>query len=122
MKNILFLFFLFSFIISAQSQSILNKKESFLVVSNNSSHSEEYFLDALSDANMETYRLRNKDVTIVFKEGVEIVLLSATKLVNKGENLDINDYKVSFSEKFLIPIFSVSSNGGLLAEYKAKRK
>lgn len=122
MKNILLLFTLFSFIGSVKAQNIVNKKASFEIVSNNSSQSSDYFLNALSDANMETYRLRNTDVKITMKQGAELLILSATKLVDKGENLDLNLYKVKFHDNYDLPIFSVDSNGRLLAGHTSRRK
>ena len=110
------------FCASLEAQTIVNKKASFEIVSNNSSQSSDYFLNALSDANMETYRLRNTDVKISFEEGAELVLLSATKLVDKGENLDLNLYKVKFHDNFDLPIFSIDSNGRLLAGHISRRK
>ena len=124
MKRILLfsLVFIMSLTISVQAQNIINKKASFTVVSNNSSQSSDYFLNALTDANMENYRLRNVDVKIVFKEGAEVHLLSAAKLKDNGENIDLTSYKVNFSSGFTIPEFSVGNQGRLLAEYKTKRK
>lgn len=104
------------------AQTIENKKASFSVVSNTSSQSSIYYIDALSEANMESYRLRTEDVKITFKEGVEVILISASKLVAQGENIDITKYQVNFPTNYSIPVFSVSTNGKLMAEYKTKRK
>ena len=123
-KIILFsaLLMLSLFCSSVEAQTIINKKASFEVVSNNSSQSSDYYLNALSAANMETYRLRNTDVKIIFKQGAELLILSATKLVDKGENLDLNLYKVKFHDNYDLPIFSVDSNGRLLAGHTSRRK
>lgn len=114
------IFFIGSF--SIKAQQIVDKGASFRVVSNMSFQSNDYFITALSAANMESYRLRDKEVIINFKEGVRCVILPATALVALGENIDINIYKEDFPKEFVMPFFSVNANGQLLAEYPKKLK
>jgi len=81
-----------------------------------------YYANALDKANMESYRLKNDDVVISFKDGAKCILYSASRMSNQGMKINLSDYKNKFPEEFTLPIFSVHQSGHLLADYKKKLK
>lgn len=96
--------------------------QKFKIVNNNSGHNNQYYIDALEKANMESYRLKNKDVELTFKEGVSCILISAVKLSEHDKNIDLNLYKEDFPTGYILPTFSINPDGYLLADYKKKLK
>ncbi len=118
-----FLLILFMGLSAANSQSKKDNYQKYEITSNNSGKPNVYFLNAVSKANMETFRLKDDDVIVKFKEGVEIKLLSASKLKQNGVlNIELNDYKSTFPKGYILPIFGIGEHGNLLAEYKKKLK
>ena len=70
------------------------------MVSNHSVRDSEDFIEALIAANMESFRLRKKVVTISFKEGANCILLPAIALVEMGEKIELESYEEEFPLKF----------------------
>ena len=50
------------------------------------------YSSALSEANLEPYRLQKTDRTLTFDDGVEFKLLSAERLISSGLNLSLANY------------------------------
>lgn len=124
MKKIVLLFSLMTIVLcgSFYAQELKKNKDSYKIITNTSNQSDDYFVKVLSKANIESFRLRDKEVVITFKEGVECVLLPATTLKANGEDINLSGYKDSFPKDYKLPIFSINPNGHLLAEYKKKLK
>ncbi len=99
----------------AQSTTI---KNSIKIQNNKFPDKEEFYKSSIYKADMESYRLREKDVVLIFSEGFECVMLSARSLANKGIMIDLDSYQTSFSFNFKLPVFSLAENGNLIATYQ----
>lgn len=76
-----------------------------------------YFETCILNASMESFRLKDTDVILKFKEGFECVLFSAKSLFVKGIKVDPSTYNVKFNSNYRLPVFSISASGNLVAEY-----
>ena len=92
-------------------------KNSIVIVNNTIPEKESYYKEAIYKANMESYRLREKNDTLKFKEGFDCVLLSAKELSNKGITIDVDSYQKDFVYNFRKPEFSITNDGYLVATY-----
>jgi hypothetical protein len=80
------------------------------------------YIQALSKANMEPYRLQQKRSTLVFEpEKVLVELISAQEMAAAGTKIAVSDYPLAFPATFEMPIFSLSANGWLLARYSNEK-
>jgi hypothetical protein len=93
-------------------------KNSLKIQNNKFPSKEEYYKVAIYKASMENYRLRDKDVVLTFSEGFECVMLSAKSLAERGVTVDIDSYQTDFSYNFVLPIFSLTEDGHLIAIYQ----
>ena len=112
---------LLSFGFFSYSQERTKSTNKYTIITNDSEFGNEYFIGALNRANLESFRLKDKDVLIEFKEGAQCLI----KAANSIEELILDkthDYKDSYRSGFTLPIFSVATNGYILTEYKKKRK
>lgn len=114
--------FLFQLEYSYAQEGISATKSSYEIVANTTDHNNQYFINALENANMESYRLKNSNVNITFKEGVKCIIISASELSKFDNKININNYKENFIDGFTMPLFSINQSGSLLAEYKKKLK
>jgi hypothetical protein len=101
-----------------QTNSIDSKKETFYLTGTIPSDKREFYMASIAKADMESYRLREKEVVIEFKEGFKCVLPSAKQLIIKGYQIDPNAYKTDFDKKFVMPVFKILADGHLVAEYE----
>jgi hypothetical protein len=101
------------------SQTIPN---SFKITNNKHPEKETFYIASIEKANMEKYRLKNKEVTLSFDNGFDCVMLSAKELFTSGENVNPTNYQESFSDRFSLPVFTVLDDGHLIAGYKNKGK
>ena len=93
-------------------------KNSIKIQNNKFPDKEEFYKSSIYKADMESYRLRDKDVILAFSEGFECVMLSARYLANKGITIDVDSYQTNFSFNFKLPVFSIAENGNLIATYQ----
>ena len=93
-------------------------KNSIVIQNNKNPEKEGYYKDAIYKANMEGYRLKEKDVTLQFAEGFQCVLLSAQTLKSKGINIDVDSYLTDFPYPYKMPVFSLTGDGHLIATYQ----
>jgi hypothetical protein len=110
----LFLFILCSLNILGQNKTIPN---SIILKGVTDDSKLKYFETCILNASMESFRLKETDVVIKFKEGFECTLLSAKSLYIKGILVDPSNYQSKFNSEYRLPIFSISKSGSLLAEY-----
>ncbi len=73
----------------------------------------------LTKANFENYRLRNDKTTLVFDNGFQIILMSATEAQQQGLIANASNYQASFPKEFKMPVFHMSDNGKIVAGYDA---
>ncbi len=125
MKNVCYLALvflgltLFPAVALAQGGTI---KNSIVIQNNKSPEKEGYYKDAIYQANMEGYRLKEKDVTLQFAEGFQCVMLSAKSLKNKGIKIDVDSYLLDFPYSYKMPLFSLTADGHLIASYQKVSK
>lgn len=100
---------------TAQSPTI---KNSIKIQNNIIPSKEEYYKAVIYRANMENYRLYDKDVILPFQEGFECVMLSAKSLAERGITIDVDSYQKEFSSNFVLPLFSITEDGHLIATYQ----
>jgi hypothetical protein len=115
MKNSFLLVFIISFLNVAYAQQ--TAKNSITIQNNQHPEKEQYYKDLIYKADMENYRLKEKDVVLKFTEGFECVLLSAQKISKLGKSVSVESYKTEFTEEFVMPSFSISQNGTIMAAY-----
>jgi hypothetical protein len=109
-----FLFTLFVTNIFGQNQTLPN---SIILKGEIDKSKLKYFETCILNASMESFRLKETDVVIKFKEGFECVLLSVKSLYVKGILVDPSNYKLKFNSGYRLPVFSISESGNLLAEF-----
>jgi hypothetical protein len=119
MKSVVKYLFAFSLLICVnligQTKTIPN---SFVIKNNSGKVKDGLITSAITNANMESYRLKDKDVTLHFEEGFDCMLYSAKSLFVKGISIDANSYKSDFTERYKLPIFSISASGILIAKHE----
>jgi hypothetical protein len=101
-----------------QPNTVDNSREKFILKGVASEEKLAFYKESISKANMESYRLREKEVIIQFEEGFECILPSAKQLIIKGYELDPNSYQLDFSNRFLMPVFQILADGQLVAKYE----
>lgn len=108
MKSIIILFFfLFSFNWLSAQKTI---KNSFVINDNKSSYTNEFISASIQKANFETYRLKDKRVTISCDNGFSFELLSSKELHIAGENIDPSKYN-TYEASVKPPVFNLQQNG-----------
>ena len=118
MKYIIFFLLLsLSSFVFAQTLSFTTEN-TFVVQKNTHPGQLSFYKSSISKSNLESYRLKNKRVVLEFSNGFECELLSAKEVFLKGIGVDMNAYQDDFEQGFTLPIFTVSDNGWLSAEYK----
>lgn len=113
------LLFVFKGSLFSQAKTLPN---SFILQGDFDKSKTEFFKNSILAASMETYRLKESDVVLKFKEGFECVIFSAKKCFLQGANINVNDYKTEFNADYYLPIFSIDPSGHILAEVKRSLK
>jgi len=90
-------------------------EKSITIENNLHPEKEAYYKESIYKANMEQYRLKDKNVTLHFSEGFDCVLLAAKALFSQGIKIDETLYPSDFDPKLEAPKFSLSPDGFLLA-------
>jgi hypothetical protein len=111
----LFLFFFISFVASSQNKTIAGSFE-FKKLSDENQR--EFYSKAIMGADMESYRSRDKRVTLKFDNGFELELFSAKEMVVKGIQVNPNSYEETHDKKIEYPVFVINSKGFLLAQVR----
>lgn len=119
MRKIIFGGLLIFLINSVFSQTLTN---SFKIVNNQHPEQESFYVASIEKANMESYRLQNKDVTVHFENGFDCVFMSAKTLFLKGKQINPITYQEIFLENFKIPVFNIISSGRLVAIFPINTK
>lgn len=81
-----------------------------------------FYTHSIAKADMENYRLKEKNVTLEFRNGFKCVLYSAKELFIKGVKIDVNSYQDDFPLKFSLPVFEVNDNGWITAGFSTNTK
>ena len=125
MKNVYsILIFVIALLVTAVSTHAQTQAASNSIIIKNNQHPEQeaFYKGAILRANMETYRLKSTNVTITFAEGFECELVAASTLVQLGSPIDVDSYQNSFSTNFILPVFSITADGYLIATYQKTGK
>lgn len=107
MKTILVLFSLFVFT-STYSQ-VQTNPNSFEINGDISEAQRAEYTLILSQANFETFRLKDEVVDLIFDEGFTLSLKPGSTMAQYGKNPD--DYALEFPEYYRLPKFSISQSG-----------
>ncbi|MHB8260673.1 MAG: hypothetical protein ACYDCN_06665 [Bacteroidia bacterium] len=95
---------------------------SFKIINNNHPEKEAFYIASIEKANMENYRLKDKEVILKFDNGFECVMLSAKDLFMIGKSINAVNYQESFPINFSLPFFNILQDGHLMAKYPNKGK
>jgi hypothetical protein len=101
-----------------QSNSVTESGKKFYLTGSIDNNKKAFYISSIEKADMESYRLRDKEVIVEFKEGFKCVLPSAKQLIITGSQIDPNSYKEGFDNRFVMPVFSIQTDGHLVAEYE----
>ncbi len=71
----------------------------------------------ISKISFENYRLQDKQVTLKFDNGFDIVLLSANQVQSQGLISNAASYPAAFTPKFKLPVFHMTPDGKVSAAY-----
>ena len=71
----------------------------------------------ITKANLESYRLQDKRITLSFDNGFDIVLLSAKELEQMGLIHNATTYQSAYSPTFKMPHFHLNDAGIICAEH-----
>lgn len=80
------------------------------------------YFNALQQADLSNYRLSNKRVSISFNNGITVELFSANELIEMGLKINPDDFQPEYPEGFILPEFSLATNGYIIATYPARIK
>lgn len=122
MKKTSLLLLILCFCTIFKTETILAQEKtfpsSFTLVGENESQKLAFYTQSVLNASMEQYRLLNTDVTLNFKEGFNCILFSAKKVSMTHKHIDLTKYVESFPANYLLPVFSVATDGHILGEVK----
>ena len=76
----------------------------------------------ISKADLESYRLQDKRVTLSFDNGFDVELLSANEMAQLGLINNAHNYPLATSGKKKLPVFQMAPNGWITAQYSANPK
>jgi hypothetical protein len=80
------------------------------------------FSKAISAANLETYRLKSKEVVLKFEEGFDCILVPAETLKKQGISINTQLYNTEYPDNYKLPLFSILKDGTLKATYESISK
>lgn len=79
---------------------------------------EEKMQKAAEEADLDIYRLRDKQRILNFKNGGAIVLYSAMELKSKGKNIDPLNYPEDTPKGYKEPVYDLTAEGKLVQYYE----
>jgi hypothetical protein len=95
---------------------------SFKIINNSHPEREKFYISSIEKADMESYRLKNKEVTVHFENGFDCIFTSAKALFLAGKQINATSYQEDFAANFLLPSFNIVSSGNLVAIFPVKTK
>lgn len=100
-------------------------KNSFVIHGEVSAEQKKFYTASIESADFEQYRLKTQTVTLKFKNGFLLELLSAKELVTRNifPGINVNnytDYAPSINYKY--PLFEINQAGWILAEVQINSK
>ena len=69
----------------------------------------EQYTEWISKANLESFRLKNNSVELIFQEGFTVTLIPGSEMSAYDKNPE--DYPESFPLDYVLPVFSFFTNG-----------
>lgn len=116
----IFFFCGFNLLAQSSSKTISN---SFVINGVFDNQKLSFYTSSIENSNFEQYRLRDAAVTLTFKNGFTLELVSAKDLTikNKLQNVNPNQYqeKKSVPAGYVYPVFEITESGWILAAYPA---
>lgn len=107
MKTIMLLFALFA--VTSSFSQVQTNPDSFDIIGEISDDQKAEYKLILSQANFETFRLKNEVVNLSFDEGFTLSLKPGNTMAIYGKNPD--DYAITFPNYYRLPQFSITSSG-----------
>lgn len=110
---------------NAQSTNQKTIKNSFVLHGNITAEKKAFYIKSIEAADMEQFRLKTQTVTLKFKNGFLLELLSAKDIIVKNidSKLDINNYQEAApSINYKYPVFEILESGWLTAEIQNDKK
>ena len=95
---------------------------SFKLINNQHPEQESFYIASITKADMESYRLQSKEVTVHFENGFDCVMVSAKELFMNGKSLNAGNYSESFLANYTLPVFFILPEGGIVATYSVPDK
>jgi hypothetical protein len=104
-------------LISAMRLTAGTPAGTFIVTNNGAVADVNPYITAIANADMESFRYQNKRCTIVFDNGLQVELLSATEVQALGIQINISEYKSEDTSGWIQPVFHLNNDGTLSAMY-----
>jgi len=92
-------------------------ENSFEIINSSSFDNSNNYKQAIMAASFDTFRLKNERVTLVFANGLQVELLSATELKSIGTAINLDDYREQNLPDYVMPTFELAPNGYIVAKY-----
>lgn len=89
----------------------------FSVINNGSVTDTQPYVNAVANADLESFRYRNTRCVITFDNGLQVELLSAFEMQQLGHNIAVGDYKIADDANWIAPVFHLNEDGTLSAMY-----
>ena len=89
---------------------------SFKIINNSHPEKEAFYIASIEKADMEQYRLKDEPVTLNFTNGFVLELLSAKEVFINHGKIDPTSYKISKSNNYNSPVFTIQTDGWLTTE------
>ena len=110
------------FLIVALSLSGYAQKGTYSIVQKSDVKNIKEYEKAMDDANFDSYRFIDKRRKLVFESGVVIELLSVNELKEKNIAVDESKAILNLPKDYKEPIFKLTDNGHIVAQYPAMLK
>ncbi|MES2565732.1 MAG: hypothetical protein V4565_02630 [Bacteroidota bacterium] len=125
MRNTLLILSYFLIFISAHEifgQSKTTVKNSYNIHPNRSLNNTEsdFFAKSIEEVDFEKYRLKSKDVVLVFTNGFNLVLTAADRLSLNGILVNTADYSEDATSEYIYPSFKIDESGIVVTMYRTK--
>lgn len=113
-KKCLLSFMLFVCLLSKAQQTVSG---SFKIINSTNKDKESFYVSSIENAEMEVYRLKNKEVTLHFENGFDCVLMSAKELYLINDKINPSLYNdLNLMEDISSTTFFITDSGLIKAK------
>lgn len=115
MKKKCLLSFLLFFCLLSKAQHTI--KGSFKIINSTDKEKEAFYVSSIENADMEVYRLKNKEVTLHFENGFDCILISAKDLYLIDNKINPSQYNdTTLMEDISLTTFFITDSGLIKAK------